>query len=197
MSPFPSVSSSTIPLSSHPDNIYFTILYALPRASHPHPPLTLSQTLSYTALRPLPPFSSHLTRLSFPRPFSYSFPPLVILVPSSLIPHLPLLSSSHHSSVLHTLYSPSLLFVSQHIIFTPFSIFPSLLLSPQYLPHTLVSPSSPSLPPQSLLEGSVTLEMEVRPRYLVPDTNCFIEHLDVVQDLAGGPYTVMVPLVGE
>ncbi|MPC33419.1 Telomerase-binding protein EST1A [Portunus trituberculatus] len=49
----------------------------------------------------------------------------------------------------------------------------------------------------SLLEGSVTLEMEVRPRYLVPDTNCFIEHLDVVQDLAGGPYTVMVPLVGE
>lgn len=47
----------------------------------------------------------------------------------------------------------------------------------------------------SLLEGSVTLEMEVRPRYLVPDTNCFIEHLDVVQDLAGGPYTVMVPLV--
>ncbi|XP_042227934.1 telomerase-binding protein EST1A-like [Homarus americanus] len=38
--------------------------------------------------------------------------------------------------------------------------------------------------------------MEVRPRYLVPDTNCFIEHLDVVQSLAtSAPYTVMVPLV--
>ncbi|KAK3854173.1 hypothetical protein Pcinc_039329, partial [Petrolisthes cinctipes] len=49
---------------------------------------------------------------------------------------------------------------------------------------------------QSLLEGNVTLEMEVRPRYLVPDTNCFIEHLDVVQALVAAPsYTVMVPLV--
>ncbi|XP_063610362.1 telomerase-binding protein EST1A-like [Penaeus indicus] len=49
---------------------------------------------------------------------------------------------------------------------------------------------------QTLLEGSVTLEMEVRPRFLVPDTNCFIEHLDLIKALVNStPYTVMVPLV--
>ncbi|XP_047483558.1 telomerase-binding protein EST1A-like isoform X2 [Penaeus chinensis] len=49
---------------------------------------------------------------------------------------------------------------------------------------------------QTLLEGSVTLEMEVRPRFLVPDTNCFIEHLDLIKALVNcTPYTVMVPLV--
>lgn len=51
---------------------------------------------------------------------------------------------------------------------------------------------------QTLLEGSVTLEMEVRPRFLVPDTNCFIEHLDLIKALVNcTPYTVMVPLVGK
>lgn len=51
---------------------------------------------------------------------------------------------------------------------------------------------------QTLLEGSVTLEMEVRPRFLVPDTNCFIEHLDLIKALVNStPYTVMVPLVGK
>ncbi|XP_076065529.1 telomerase-binding protein EST1A-like isoform X2 [Oratosquilla oratoria] len=49
---------------------------------------------------------------------------------------------------------------------------------------------------QNLLEGAVTVHMEIRPRYLVPDTNCFIEHLHIIQTLVNNsPYTVMVPLV--
>ena len=49
-----------------------------------------------------------------------------------------------------------------------------------------------------LLDSAVTLEMEVRPRYVIPDTNCFIEHLDIIKVLVTNtPYTVMVPLVGK
>lgn len=51
---------------------------------------------------------------------------------------------------------------------------------------------------QAILEGSVTLEMEVKPRYLVPDTNCFIEKLDIIKALIDSTsYTFMVPLIGE
>jgi hypothetical protein len=46
---------------------------------------------------------------------------------------------------------------------------------------------------QQALAGCV--EMKVRPRYLVPDTNCFIDHLESLQQL--NSFTLMVPLVGE
>jgi hypothetical protein len=36
----------------------------------------------------------------------------------------------------------------------------------------------------------------VRPRLLVPDTNCFIDHLAALQKLTH-VYTLMVPLVGK
>ncbi|CAL4222501.1 unnamed protein product, partial [Meganyctiphanes norvegica] len=48
---------------------------------------------------------------------------------------------------------------------------------------------------QTMLENSVTVEIEVRPRFLIPDTNCFIQYLDVIQRLVEAPYTLMVPLV--
>ncbi|KAF4519710.1 hypothetical protein B566_EDAN003960, partial [Ephemera danica] len=38
------------------------------------------------------------------------------------------------------------------------------------------------------------VEMEVRPRLLVPDTNCFIDHLSALQKLAHS-FSLMVPLV--
>ena len=48
-----------------------------------------------------------------------------------------------------------------------------------------------------MVEGAVTLEMEIRPRYLVPDTNCFIEHLSVIiRALDSKKYSIMVPLTG-
>ncbi|CAG0895291.1 unnamed protein product, partial [Darwinula stevensoni] len=40
------------------------------------------------------------------------------------------------------------------------------------------------------------VEMEVRPHYLVPDTNCFIDHLEALLMLAASPhYVLVVPLV--
>ena len=42
------------------------------------------------------------------------------------------------------------------------------------------------------------IEIEVRPLMLVPDTNCFIDHLDGIKSLlASKKYTIVVPLVGE
>ncbi|KAF2362770.1 DNA/RNA-binding domain Est1-type [Trinorchestia longiramus] len=44
---------------------------------------------------------------------------------------------------------------------------------------------------------SVGVELEVRPRYVVPDTNCFITHLQYLTSLVAqpSPYTLLVPLV--
>lgn len=55
---------------------------------------------------------------------------------------------------------------------------------------------------QALLKkGQVSVELEVRPRYLVPDTNCFIDHLPKLQKIlnmdVNSPYTIVVPLVGK
>ncbi|CAH0406478.1 unnamed protein product [Chilo suppressalis] len=52
---------------------------------------------------------------------------------------------------------------------------------------------------QEILRGGwVSVEVEVRPRWLVPDTNCFIDHLALLQAVANTPaqpYTLAVPLV--
>ncbi|XP_050345669.1 telomerase-binding protein EST1A [Nymphalis io] len=52
---------------------------------------------------------------------------------------------------------------------------------------------------QEMLSSSwVSVEVEVRPRWLVPDTNCFIDHLPLLQAVAaapGQPYQLAVPLV--
>jgi hypothetical protein len=57
---------------------------------------------------------------------------------------------------------------------------------------------------QAILRDSVvSVEIEVKPHNLVPDTNCFIDYLSQLQIIAeAGPaqkhyYTLMVPLVGE
>ncbi|XP_012273002.1 telomerase-binding protein EST1A isoform X2 [Orussus abietinus] len=52
-----------------------------------------------------------------------------------------------------------------------------------------------------LQKSSVSVEIEVRPRQLVPDTNCFIDYLQQLQTIAKATsgaqpiYTLMVPLV--
>ncbi|XP_013186546.1 telomerase-binding protein EST1A isoform X2 [Amyelois transitella] len=49
-----------------------------------------------------------------------------------------------------------------------------------------------------LRSGWVSVEVEVRPRWLVPDTNCFIDHLPRLAAVAGQPsppYMLAVPLV--
>lgn len=44
----------------------------------------------------------------------------------------------------------------------------------------------------------VSVHIEVRPKYLVPDTNCFIDYLSMIKKIADAHfYTLMVPLVGE
>lgn len=51
---------------------------------------------------------------------------------------------------------------------------------------------------QALVESGrpARLELEVRPRFLVTDTNCFIDHLPMLRSLiATGIYTLVVPLV--
>ena len=53
---------------------------------------------------------------------------------------------------------------------------------------------------QRLLEQNcaVKLELEVRPRFLVTDTNCFIDHLTSLRSIvAMATYTLVVPLVGQ
>ncbi|XP_031779965.1 telomerase-binding protein EST1A isoform X3 [Nasonia vitripennis] len=52
-----------------------------------------------------------------------------------------------------------------------------------------------------LQKSSLSVEIEVRPKYLVPDTNCFIDYLPQLQSIAKAIsgaqpiYTLMVPLV--
>ncbi|KAK2177833.1 hypothetical protein NP493_577g02020 [Ridgeia piscesae] len=52
---------------------------------------------------------------------------------------------------------------------------------------------------RAVLEGdqtSCTIELVIRPRVLVPDTNCFIDHLVGIRRLVDSArYTVVVPLV--
>lgn len=43
----------------------------------------------------------------------------------------------------------------------------------------------------------VSVHIEVRPEYLVPDTNCFIDHLAQISVLASKPWWIMVPIVGK
>jgi len=46
-------------------------------------------------------------------------------------------------------------------------------------------------------EGRIT-ELEIRPTFLVADTNCFIDHLRSIRKLVEiGKYTLIVPLVGQ
>lgn len=41
-------------------------------------------------------------------------------------------------------------------------------------------------------------EVIIKPKYLVPDTNCFIDHLnDLIRLIDSGHFVVAVPLVGE
>ena len=43
-----------------------------------------------------------------------------------------------------------------------------------------------------------TLVLEINPQYLVPDTNCFIDHLPGLQYIVESRYfTVVIPLVGK
>ncbi|KAI8434949.1 hypothetical protein MSG28_003416 [Choristoneura fumiferana] len=51
---------------------------------------------------------------------------------------------------------------------------------------------------EMLRVSGVSVEVEVRPRWLVPDTNCFIDHLPLLQAVVAAPaqpYTLAVPLV--
>lgn len=42
------------------------------------------------------------------------------------------------------------------------------------------------------------LVIEINPTYLIPDTNCFIDHLPAIEELvASQRYLIIVPLVGE
>ncbi|KAL1494247.1 hypothetical protein ABEB36_009872 [Hypothenemus hampei] len=47
-----------------------------------------------------------------------------------------------------------------------------------------------------LSQSIVSVHLEIRPKYLVPDTNCFIDHLDSIHIVAKShTYTLMVPIV--
>lgn len=47
-------------------------------------------------------------------------------------------------------------------------------------------------------QSAVEVEIEVRPHFIVPDTNCFVDHLPQLRVLAGGQtFQLMVPVVGE
>ncbi|XP_066507720.1 telomerase-binding protein EST1A isoform X2 [Hoplias malabaricus] len=49
---------------------------------------------------------------------------------------------------------------------------------------------------QAVLQTGVQLELEIRPFYLVPDTNCFIDHLEGLRKLLTcGSYILVVPLI--
>ncbi|TTK47645.1 Telomerase-binding protein EST1A [Bagarius yarrelli] len=49
---------------------------------------------------------------------------------------------------------------------------------------------------KAVLETGVKMELEIRPFYLVPDTNCFIDHLEGLKKLlACGTYILVVPLI--
>lgn len=49
----------------------------------------------------------------------------------------------------------------------------------------------------ALLDQNVRLEMRICPTQLVPDTNCFIDHLPLIEKLlACRAFTIIVPLIG-
>lgn len=51
---------------------------------------------------------------------------------------------------------------------------------------------------QAVLQTSGQLELEVRPLFLVPDTNGFIDHLEGLKKLLQcGTYIIVVPLIGK
>lgn len=51
---------------------------------------------------------------------------------------------------------------------------------------------------QAVLQTGGQLELEVRPLFLVPDTNGFIDHLDGLKKLLQcGTYIIVVPLIGK
>jgi len=54
---------------------------------------------------------------------------------------------------------------------------------------------------QAAIDGSQhesrLIQLEIRPQFLVPDTNCFIDHLPAIAALlAVRRFTVVVPLIG-
>lgn len=51
---------------------------------------------------------------------------------------------------------------------------------------------------QAVLQTGGQLELEVRPLFLVPDTNGFIDHLGGLKTLLqSGTYIIVVPLIGK
>ena len=52
-----------------------------------------------------------------------------------------------------------------------------------------------------MLEESASqscLELRITPLFLVPDTNCFIDHLDAINKLLKAKkFTIVVPLIGK
>ncbi|XP_044755444.1 telomerase-binding protein EST1A [Coccinella septempunctata] len=49
-----------------------------------------------------------------------------------------------------------------------------------------------------LAQSIISVHIEVLPKYLVPDTNCFIDHLHRIEDIIkvpNSPYIIMVPIV--
>lgn len=51
---------------------------------------------------------------------------------------------------------------------------------------------------QAVLQTGGQLELEVRPLFLVPDTNGFIDHLEGLKKLLQcGTYIIVVPLIGK
>lgn len=51
---------------------------------------------------------------------------------------------------------------------------------------------------QAVLQTSGQLELEVRPLFLIPDTNGFIDHLGGLKKLLQcGTYIIVVPLIGK
>lgn len=55
-------------------------------------------------------------------------------------------------------------------------------------------------PSQDILsQSTIALHIEVRPRYLVPDTNCFVDYLRDIESIAKAHplYQLMVPIIGK
>jgi len=50
-----------------------------------------------------------------------------------------------------------------------------------------------------LSQSTVALHIEVRPRYLVPDTNCFVDDLKSIKAIASAHplYQLMIPITGK
>lgn len=51
-----------------------------------------------------------------------------------------------------------------------------------------------------LSQGTVALHIEVRPRYLIPDTNCFVDDLISINAIANAHpplYQLMIPITGK